>query len=92
MVRASHNMRTCRCSWGKLMGSVADNRNAHLPGLVSTDENTDSFPPSDAAYILRSGHQPGRNNNSYIFAHAELSHPFDHAIAYLCRRQASVCQ
>lgn len=39
----------------------------------STDAETDSFPPSDAAYILRSGHQPGRNNNSYIFAHAELS-------------------
>lgn len=39
----------------------------------STDEQTDSFPPSDAAYILRTGHQPGRNNNSYIFAHAELS-------------------
>ena len=31
---------------------------------------TDSFPPPDAAYILRSGHQPGRNTNSYIFAHA----------------------
>ena len=39
----------------------------------STDETTDAFPPHDAAYILRSGHQPGRNNNSYIFAHAELS-------------------
>lgn len=39
----------------------------------STDGTTDSFPPHDAAYILRSGHQPGRNNNSYIFAHAELS-------------------
>ena len=31
---------------------------------------TDSFPPVDAAYILRSSHQPGRNANSYIFAHA----------------------
>jgi len=39
----------------------------------STDANTDSFPPHDAAYILRSGHQPGRSNNSYIFAHAELA-------------------
>jgi hypothetical protein len=39
----------------------------------STDAATDSFPPSDAAFILSSGHQPGRNNNSYIFAHAELS-------------------
>jgi sortase (surface protein transpeptidase) len=39
----------------------------------STDAQTDSFPPHDAAYILRSGHQPGRNQNSYIFAHAENS-------------------
>lgn len=37
----------------------------------STSAATDSFPPHDAAYILRSGHQPGRNQNSYIFAHAE---------------------
>ncbi|HEY8169463.1 MAG TPA: sortase [Candidatus Limnocylindria bacterium] len=36
----------------------------------STSAETDSFPPDDAAYILRSGHQPGRNQNSYIFAHA----------------------
>ena len=36
----------------------------------STSAETDSFPPDDAAYILRSGHQPGRNENSYIFAHA----------------------
>lgn len=36
----------------------------------STSAQTDSFPPSDAAYILRSGNQPGRNTNSYIFAHA----------------------
>jgi len=36
----------------------------------STNAETDSFPPSDAAYILRGGHQPGRNTNSYIFAHA----------------------
>jgi hypothetical protein len=36
----------------------------------STSQRTDSFPPSDAAYILRSGIQPGRNTNSYIFAHA----------------------
>jgi hypothetical protein len=39
----------------------------------STSAETDSFPPHDAAYILRSGHQPGRNQNSYIFAHAENS-------------------
>ena len=36
----------------------------------STSVETDSFPPTDAAYILRSGQQPGRNTNSYIFAHA----------------------
>jgi hypothetical protein len=36
----------------------------------STSEATDRFPPADAAYILRSGTQPGRNSNSYIFAHA----------------------
>ena len=36
----------------------------------STSVETDSFPPDDAAYILRGGHQPGRNTNSYIFAHA----------------------
>lgn len=39
----------------------------------STSAETDSFPPHDAAYILRSGHQPGRNQNSFIFAHAENS-------------------
>jgi hypothetical protein len=37
----------------------------------STSVETDSFPPHDAAYILRAGHQPGRNQNSFIFAHAE---------------------
>ena len=36
----------------------------------STSQATDSFPPSDAAYILRTGSQPGRNTNSYVFAHA----------------------
>jgi hypothetical protein len=36
----------------------------------STSQETDSFPPADAAYILRSAQQPGRNTNSYIFAHA----------------------
>ncbi len=39
----------------------------------STSAETDSFPPRDAAYILSGGHQPGRNQNSYIFAHAEQS-------------------
>jgi hypothetical protein len=36
----------------------------------STSGQTDSFPPDDAAFILSGGHQPGRNTNSYIFAHA----------------------
>ena len=36
----------------------------------STSEETDGFPPDDAAYILQAGHEPGRNTNSYIFAHA----------------------
>ena len=36
----------------------------------SLDAGTDSFPPTDAAYILRASSQPGRNTNSYIFAHA----------------------
>ena len=36
----------------------------------STSSETDNFPPDDAAYILQSGQQPGRNTNSYIFAHA----------------------
>jgi sortase (surface protein transpeptidase) len=36
---------------------------------------SDGFPPSDAAYILSNGSQPGRNTNSYIFAHA-LTHLF----------------
>ena len=36
----------------------------------STSAETDSFPPTDAAYILRSSSQPGRNTNSYVFAHA----------------------
>lgn len=39
----------------------------------STSVETDSFPPHDAAYILRNGHQPGRGENSFIFAHAERS-------------------
>lgn len=36
----------------------------------STSEATDGFPPTDAAYILRTSPQPGRNQSSYIFAHA----------------------
>jgi hypothetical protein len=30
------------------------------------------FPPHDAAYVLCGGAQPGRGNNSYLFAHALL--------------------
>ena len=41
----------------------------------STSVDTDSFPPDDAAYILRNSSQPGRGTNSYIFAHA-VSHLF----------------
>ena len=36
----------------------------------SQSAEIDSFPPTDAAYILRSSNQPGRNANSYVFAHA----------------------
>jgi hypothetical protein len=36
----------------------------------SQSVETDSFPPVDAAYILRQSSQPGRNTNSYLFAHA----------------------
>jgi sortase (surface protein transpeptidase) len=38
----------------------------------SASIETDGFPPSDAAYILSGGEQPGRNTNSYVFAHAVL--------------------
>jgi Sortase domain len=41
----------------------------------STSAATDGFPPSDAAYILSGSNQPGRNTNSYIFAHA-VNHLF----------------
>lgn len=41
----------------------------------STSDETDGFPPSDAAYILRNSVQPGRNQSTYIFAHA-LNHLF----------------
>ena len=42
----------------------------NVPVKQSTSQETDSFPPTDSAYILRAGNQPGRNTNSYIFAHA----------------------
>jgi hypothetical protein len=41
----------------------------------SVSSETDGFPPSDAAYILSAGQQPGRNTNSFVFAHA-LGHLF----------------
>ena len=41
----------------------------------SQSRDTDSFPPDDAAFILSAGNQPGRNTNSFIFAHA-LTHLF----------------
>jgi hypothetical protein len=37
----------------------------------STDAATDAFPDHCCAYILRDSSQPGRNTNSYIFAHAD---------------------
>lgn len=36
----------------------------------SSGEEDDRFPPSDSAFILSNGHQPGRNTNAYVFAHA----------------------
>ncbi len=36
----------------------------------SSSAETDGFPPIDSAYILSAGNQPGRNTNSYVFAHA----------------------
>lgn len=38
--------------------------------LQATDDQTCSFPPDVAAYVLCGGAQPGRNENSYVFAHA----------------------
>ena len=50
----------------------------------STSDETDGFPPDDAAYILQAGHQPGRNTNSYIFAHA-LNSPLQAALERAAR-------
>jgi hypothetical protein len=36
----------------------------------STSGDIDDFPTDDAAFILRNSSQPGRDTNSYIFAHA----------------------
>jgi hypothetical protein len=42
----------------------------NVPVRQSTSLATDSFPPPDAAFILRRGSQPGRGTNSYMFGHA----------------------
>jgi Sortase domain len=47
----------------------------NVPVRQSTSPATDGFPPDDAAFILSQGSQPGRNTNSFIFAHA-LNHLF----------------
>jgi Sortase domain len=44
--------------------------NAPVRHAVDTDHC--DFPPSDAAYVLCGGSQPGRGTNAYIFAHAVL--------------------
>lgn len=42
----------------------------NVPVRQSPGGGVESFPPSDAAYILSASSQPGRNANSYLFAHA----------------------
>ena len=42
----------------------------NVPVKHAVDEEHCDFPPSDAAYVLCKGEQPGRGTNSYIFAHA----------------------
>lgn len=44
----------------------------NVPVRHATDPNHCDFPPSDAAYVLCGGSQPGRGTNTYIFAHAVL--------------------
>jgi sortase (surface protein transpeptidase) len=41
-----------------------------VPVRHAVDDDHCDFPPSDAAYVLCGGEQPGRGNNAYIFAHA----------------------
>ena len=43
--------------------------------LQSQNAETDDYPPTDSAFILSGGAQPGRNTNSFVFAHA-LEHLF----------------
>lgn len=47
----------------------------NVPVKQSDSAATDDFPPDDAAFILSGGSEPGRNTNSFIFAHA-LEHLF----------------
>ncbi|HEX2140817.1 MAG TPA: sortase [Candidatus Limnocylindria bacterium] len=42
----------------------------NVPVRQAIDAQHCDFPPSDAAYVLCGGSQPGRDTNSYIFAHA----------------------
>jgi hypothetical protein len=42
----------------------------NVPVRHAVDEDHCDFPPSDAAYVLCGGAQPGRGTNAYIFAHA----------------------
>jgi hypothetical protein len=42
----------------------------NIPVRHAIDDEHCDFPPSDAAYILCGGSQPGRGNNTYMFAHA----------------------
>ena len=41
-----------------------------VPVRHAVDDDHCDFPPSDAAYVLCDGEQPGRGGNAYIFAHA----------------------
>jgi hypothetical protein len=45
----------------------------NIPVRHAVDAQHCDFPPSDAAYVLCGGSQPGRDTNAYIFAHALLS-------------------
>lgn len=42
----------------------------NVPVHQSTSDDIDAFPPECCAFILQESSQPGRNTNSYIFAHA----------------------
>lgn len=42
----------------------------NVPVVQSTSDENDAYPDTCCAFILRGSAQPGRNTNSYIFAHA----------------------